>query len=236
MDKNRLQQRTRFIATGVEVREDGSDNRVLKGKAVCFNEVTTLWDGKYYVEREIIAPSCITEDFLREQDVKLNLLHNRNESIARNNKGEGTLKFELRADGLYWEAEMPKCDLGDRALELVRNKTYTGCSFEFYPEEYTEAVTTLPDGREETTVTITKFRALTALTIALDPAYEGTSVSEREAFQKREIDFDKKEAEAKAQREAEEKREAEKKTLARKSRELQEDIDDELLILQRNNI
>ena len=211
MDKQQIRQR--FIATGVEVREGEGDSRVLKGKAVCFNEVTTLWDGKYYVEKEIISPSCITEEFLREQDVKLNLLHNRNESIARNNKGVGTLKFELREDGLYWEAEMPKCDLGDRALELVRNKTYTGCSFEFYPEEYTEAVTTLSDGREEETVTHTKFRSLSAITIALDPAYQGTSVSEREAYQKRENDRD---AEL-AAREAEKKAEQERLTCARES-------------------
>ena len=214
---NKQQIRQRFIATGVEVREGEGDSRVLKGKAVCFNEVTTLWDGKYYVEKEIISPTCITEEFLREQDVKLNLLHNRNESIARNNKGVGTLKFELREDGLYWEAEMPKCDLGDRALELVRNKTYTGCSFEFYPEEYTEAVTTLADGREEVTITHTKFRSLSALTIALDPAYQGTSVSEREAYQKRENDRD---AELSA-REAEKKAEQERLTLARESSDRQ---------------
>ena len=214
---NKQQIRQRFIATGVEVREGEGDSRVLKGKAVCFNEVTTLWDGKYYVEKEIISPSCITEEFLREQDVKLNLLHNRNESIARNNKGVGTLKFELREDGLYWEAEMPKCDLGDRALELVRNKTYTGCSFEFYPEEYTEAVTTLADGREEETVTHTKFRSLTAITIALDPAYQGTSVSEREAYQKRENDRDTE----LAKREAEKKAEQERLTLARESADRQ---------------
>ena len=215
MDKQQIRQR--FIATGVEVREGEGDSRVLKGKAVGFNEVTTLWDGKYYVEKEIISPSCITEEFLREQDVKLNLLHNRNESIARNNKGVGTLKFELREDGLYWEAEMPKCDLGDRALELVRNKTYTGCSFEFYPEEYTEAVTTLSDGREEETVTHTKFRSLSAITIALDPAYQGTSVSEREAYQKRENDRD---AEL-AAREAEKKAEQERLTLERESADRQ---------------
>ena len=215
MDKKQIRQR--FIAVGVEVREGEGDSRVLRGKAICFNEVTTLWDGKYYVEKEIISPSCITEEFLREQDVKLNLLHNRNESIARNNKGVGTLKFELREDGLYWEAEMPKCDLGDRALELVRNKTYTGCSFEFYPEEYTEAVTTLADGREEETVTHTKFRSLTAITIALDPAYLGTSVSEREAYQNRENERD---AEL-AKREAEKKSEQERLTLARESADRQ---------------
>ena len=230
MDK-KLQMRMRFIPTGTQVREneDGSESRILQGRAIVFNEETLLWDGKWYQEREIIAPSCVTKEFLATQDVKLNLLHNRGETVARNNKGEGTLKFELRADGLYWEAEMPKCDFGERALELVRNKTYTGCSFEFYPEEYTETVTTLADGRESVLITHTKFRALTALTIAMDPAYESTSVSEREDHEKREADA-KSRAEKAASREDELKREAEKKTRERKLRELQMDWECEAII------
>lgn len=201
--------RMRFIPMGTQVREneDGSESRILQGKAIVFNEETLLWDGKYYQEREIISPTCITKEFLDQQDVKLNLLHNRYESLARNNKGEGTLKFELRADGLYWEAEMPKCDIGDRALELVRNKTYTGCSFEFYPKDYTEQVTTLPDGRESRLVIHTAFERLTAVTIAMDPAYESTNVGEREGFERREAEAQQrsaqdKEAERQAEREA----------------------------------
>lgn len=226
--EQKLQNRTRFMPMGVAVREneDGTESRKIGGKAICFNEAATLWDGKYYVEREVISPSCITEEFLREQDVKLNLMHNRNETVCRCNKGEGTLKLELRADGLYWEAEMPKCDIGDRALELVRNKTLTGCSFEFYPEEYTEAVTQLADGREDTLYTHTKFKALTALTIAMDPAYAGTSVDEREAFEKREKDHETKEAQREAEAKAEaEKREAEKKTREAKIAAMQREVE-----------
>lgn len=232
MEQNKLQQRMRFMPQGVEIREneDGSESRKIGGKAICFNEVTTLWDGKYYVDRETIAPSCITEEFLREQDVKLNIMHERRDTVCRNNKGEGTLKLELRADGLYWEAEMPKCDIGDRALELVRNKTLTGCSFEFYPEEYTEAVTQLADGREDTLYTHTKFKALTALTIAMDPAYAGTSVNEREQYQKREADH-----EAKMNEEAR-REEREKKTREHELLVLQEEVMEDRLFAERENI
>lgn len=187
MAKINFKERMRFQPNALEVREkEGEESRVITGKAIVFNEETVMWDGKYERIREKISPSCITKEFLAQQDIKLNLLHERSSSIARNNKGVGTLKLDLREDGLYFEAEMPKCDLGDRALELVRNKTYTGCSFEFYPKDYTEEVTTLPDGREDILYTHTSFKAVTALTIAMDPAYSTTSVSEREMFQKRE--------------------------------------------------
>lgn len=191
MAKINFNQRMRFQANALEVREkEGEESRVITGKAIVFSEETVMWDGKYERIREKISPSCITKEFLAQQDIKLNLLHERSSSIARNNKGVGTLKLDLREDGLYFEAEMPKCDLGDRALELVRNKTYTGCSFEFYPKDYTEEVTTLPDGREDILYTHTSFKSVTALTIAMDPAYSTTSVSEREMFQKRESEKD----------------------------------------------
>ena len=222
----------RFVATGVQIREkeDGTESRTIGGKAICFGEETTIWDGHYYREREIISASCVTPDFLAEQDVKLNIMHNRMDTLCRNNKGEGTLKMEIKADGLYWEAEMPKCDIGDRALELVRNKTLTGCSFEFYADEYTEQISTLPDGREDSLITHTKFAALTALTIAMDPAYAGTSVSEREQFQEREkaADIAQKEAEKLAQRE--------KETFARELAALQEEVMEDELFAKRESI
>lgn len=228
MKKEELQKRC-LVLDGMQVRE-GEDSRVIEGCAIVFNQETTLWDGKYYREREIISPLAVTADFLREQDVKLNLMHNRNETLCRNNKGVGTLQLELRTDGLYFSAEMPKCDIGDRALELCRNKTLTGCSFEFWPEEYNEQVTTLPDGREDTLITHTKFKSLTALTIALDPAYANTSVSARENELKTE-----REAAEKAEQEKREAAEREKKTRDRKLRELQSDFDAEAAIDNRKD-
>lgn len=197
----------RFVPDCIEVREsqDGTESRTIQGRAIVFNEETTLWDGKYFRDREIIERSCVTPEFLREQDVKLNAMHDRTMTVARNNKGVGTLQMEVREDGVYFSAEMPKCDLGDRILALVRNKTFTGCSFEFRAGEWTEDKKTLEDGREDTLYKHTKFKSLNAITIALDPAYKSTSVSEREEYEQRENDraaqeqaeTDRKEREAK---------------------------------------
>ncbi|MBO4661225.1 MAG: HK97 family phage prohead protease [Bacteroidaceae bacterium] len=217
MDKNReKQQRVLFQPTGMKIREgnDGQESRTVEGCAVVFNCETVLWDGKYTRHREIINPSCITEDFLKTQDVKLNMLHDREQTVARNNKGVGTLILDLRPDGLYFSAEMPKCDLGDRCLELIRNKTFTGCSFEFLEDEYTMAKNTLADGREDTLVTHTKFKRISALTIAMDPAYKDTSVGLREHFLLREDCREREIAEAKA-REAQAKSKKEKTDLDR---------------------
>lgn len=178
--------RVRFVPDGLSVREANEgegESRVIEGRAIVFDRETVLYDSASYKQCEVIKSSCITEEFLREQDIKLNLLHNRDSSIARNNKGEGTLKLELRADGLYFSAEMPKCDLGDRALELVRNRTYTGCSFEFYPKDY-EVTNRSANGKEDYLITHTAFERVTALTIAMDPAYEDTSVNAREDWER----------------------------------------------------
>lgn len=234
MDKDKLQHRMRFMPTGMKVREarEGEDeSRVIEGCAIVFNQETTLWDGKYEREREIIAPSCVTAEFLKEQDIKLNLLHDRNSSVARCNKGEGTLVLDIREDGLYFSAEMPKCDLGDRALELVKNGTYSGCSFEFRSKDYTIVETKMPDGREDYMITHTAFESITALTIAMDPAYEQTSVGCREAYREQHPEL----ADEEAKREAEEKAKAEKLTRERNLRELQSDFDFEDALENRNN-
>ena len=216
------------MPTGLKMREaaEGAteESRVIEGCAVVFNQETILWDGKYERIRETIDPSCITAEFLAEQDIKLNLLHERENSLCRNNKGAGTLQLELREDGLYFSAEMPRCDLGERCLELVKNGTYTGCSFEFFTGAYDEEHTTLPDGREDILIRHTAFEKITALTIAMDPAYEQTSVSAREC-QKREADKDaeaaRRETEEKAREEEENRRADEQAIIAEQERKMQ---------------
>lgn len=170
------------FALSVREKREGEDGNqmVIEGKAIVFNIPAVLWDGKYYKEIESVAPTALTADFLKKQDVKLNLLHERNYSLARCKQEVGTLKMELRSDGLYFSVPLPDCDLGHRCYELVKNGTYTGCSYEFYPLRYTETVETLPDGREQTTIVHEEFASLDALTVAMDPVYEATTVSLRE--------------------------------------------------------
>ena len=180
-----------------------SESRTITGQAIVFNtesEVLDDWGEKF---REVIKPEACTMEFLNSQDIKLNLLHEREMSIARANKGVGNLRLSVDERGVNFEFEAPRCDLGDRALELIRAGVYSGCSFEFYPENYE-----VTERGDEVTITHTKFRALTALTIGMDPAYKQTSVNAREMYDKTPAGMQHKaEEEARHQREEQEKKE-----------------------------
>ena len=166
------------------VREDGTKepSRTIYGRAIVFNKVfeyEDYWGDKY---RETIKPSACTKEFLESQDIKLNLLHNREMSIARSNCGEGNLSYSVSDEGVDFEFEAPNCDLGDRALEMVRSGVYTGCSFEFYPKDY-ECKKKEEGGKTVYEINHTGFEKLTAFTIAMDPAYKETTVDCRERYE-----------------------------------------------------
>lgn len=231
-----MEKKKQIFLGGLHVRETDptkpDDEMVIEGRAVVFGEETTLWDDQYGREREIIEPSCITREFLAQQDIKLNLLHDRSMSLCRYKEGvSASLEPDLREDGLYFVAHIPKCDLGYRCYELVKNGTYTGCSFEFYAKDYSIEKNELPDGREDYLVRHTAFERITALTIAMDPAYPTTSVEAREALMREYEDLNPEEARLK--RQEDEEREArhqlalrEQQQRARYRRELMRRISD----------
>ena len=192
----------RTIECELAVREaaEGSqgESRTITGTAIVFNsesEVLDDWGVKF---REIIKPEACQMAFLNTQDIKMNLLHERTMAIARCKEGRGSLRLSVDGRGVNFEFEAPKCDIGDRALELVRTGVYSGCSFEFIPEDYEVEER---GANKEVRITHKKFRAITALTIGMDPAYKATSVNARELWN--ETPTAKREAEE-AQRKAEE--------------------------------
>lgn len=176
-----------FTAAAMQVREvtreDGSKepSRTICGRAIVFNspfEYEDYWGDKY---RETIAPESCTKEFLDTQDIKLNLLHNREMAIARSNCTVGNLRYSVSKEGVDFEFEAPKCDIGDRALELIRSGVYTGCSFEFIPKDY-ECKKNEADGVTTYEITHKAFERLKAFTIAMDPAYKETNVDCREHY------------------------------------------------------
>ena len=188
MDKNKKKQFMLFTPETMHVREhvreDGTKepSRTIYGRAIVFNKVfeyEDYWGDKY---RETIKPSACTKEFLDSQDIKLNLLHKREMSIARSNCGEGNLRYSVNDEGVDFEFEAPNCDLGDRALEMVRSGVYTGCSFEFYPKDY-ECKKITEEGKTVYEINHTGFEKLTAFTIAMDPAYKETTVDCRERYE-----------------------------------------------------
>lgn len=200
MDATKREIRT--IACELAIRElapnEEGESRTIRGTAIVFDSESEVLDCCGTQFREIIKPEACTKEWLDTQDIKMNLLHDRNLTIARCNKGKGSLRLNVTERGVEFEFEAPKCDIGDRCLEMVRRGDYSGCSFEFYPKDYdTEA-------REGKSVLVIHraFEALTALTIGMDPAYRQTTVNAREAWQQ----TDEAKAQEKAEKEAMERR------------------------------
>ena len=143
MEKNTKKPEIRTTPCRLMVREantgaegDGAGSRTITGTAIVFDQPFDSQDWRGNTYREMIAKSAVTSDFLKSQDIKMNLLHNRRDTLARWNRGEGNLKVWVEEDGVKFEFEAPACDLGDRCLALVRAGVYSGCSFEFWPKDY----------------------------------------------------------------------------------------------------
>ena len=95
---------------------------------------------------------------------------------------------------------------------------YDGCSFEFWPDKYDveEREGKVPLVRH------THFRAITALTLGMDPAYLQTSLHARELYDETPAGKKaKQEAEAQKQREQQEKQEAMQREMNRRVKHLQ---------------
>ena len=193
----------------VEGSQEG-ESRTITGRAIVFNaesEVLDDWGERF---REGILPSAVTMEFLKTQDVKMNMLHERELTIARCNQGTGSMRMAVDEQGVTFEFEAPRCDIGDRCLEMVRRGDYSGCSFEFMPKDYDVERTKGFDGKDEVIVRHKSFEFISALTIGMDPAYRQTSVNARELDKltpggKAEIEAaetDRREAEEKAIEEA----------------------------------
>ena len=163
-----------------EASEEASAQGILgtiSGRAICFNVESQILDERGQTFREVIAPEAATMEFLNTQDIKINLLHNRELTFGRVKRGvSGNARLSVDREGVNFEVDVPNCDLGIRARELTKAGVYDGCSFEFWPDKYDvkERENNVPVVRH------TKFRAITALTLGMDPAYLHTSLSARE--------------------------------------------------------
>lgn len=170
----------RTLDCQLTIREAGADaqgeSRTIVGTAIVFDSESEMLDDWGYRFREVIKPEAVTKDFLDSQDIKMNMLHDRQLTVARCNHGKGSLRLSVDEKGVQFEFDAPRCDIGERCLEMVRRGDYSGCSFEFYPDVYEVE----ERGENDMKITHKRFKAITALTIGLDPAYRKTSVNVRE--------------------------------------------------------
>ena len=165
-----------------EASEEASSQGILgtiSGRAICFNAESQILDEYGQTFREVIAPEAATMEFLNTQDIKINMLHNRELTFGRVKRGvSGNARLSVDQEGVNFEVDIPNCDLGIRARELTKAGVYDGCSFEFWPDQYSveEREGKVPLVRH------THFRAITALTLGMDPAYLQTSLHARELY------------------------------------------------------
>ena len=117
-------------------------------------------------------------------------------TIARCNKGVVHLRMAVDEQGVTFEFEAPKCDIGDRCLEMVRRGDYSGCSFEFYPEGLRGGAHQRAQTVRMKSSSATSFEFLSSHLSAWIPAYKQTSVNAREMDKLTPTEGRKREAEA----------------------------------------
>lgn len=182
--------RTIAIVSGLRIREatDGAESRTIEGYALKFGVRSRLlcdWWNNYY---EVLEPGCVTREMLDKQDIKLTMFHDRQLVLARSNKGNGTLSYEVDKVGVKFWAEMPHTVDGDKALELVSRGDIAGCSFIYSTDEgdsenavsYERLDEKGDDGEDILLRRVKRIDNVYDFTITTDPAYEQTDVSKRE--------------------------------------------------------
>ena len=164
-----------------EAVEGESDSRTIVGYAIVFGVESRILRDYWDNYREIIEEGAITEERLKEMDIKMTMYHNREKILARSFKGEGTLKLSVDKVGVKYEFEAPHTVDGDTALELVKRGDLTGSSFMFWTDE---ASGVTYEKREDGMMLrrVKTIGMIYDMTIAADPAYNETTVEAREAI------------------------------------------------------
>ena len=168
MTKEQLEKRS------FELRVQNSDSRLITGKAICFDSMS-----ENIGFREIISKGAITQELIDSSDIYFTFNHSMDKVLARWNKGEGSLKIELKDDGVYFSTEAPNTDLGNQVLEYIRRGDANKCSFAFYMSGNDEDETWTKTEDGEVLRTINHIAGLCDVSVVFTPAYDETTVSAR---------------------------------------------------------
>lgn len=102
------------------------------GYAVRFNEfseIMTTKNGEKF--KEIILPTAITNETIKNSDIFCLLNHDKDKVLARCKYGKGNLKLTINNYGLFYEFEAFDDDLSKHTCELIKNKIIESSSFAF---------------------------------------------------------------------------------------------------------
>lgn len=169
-----------------------AEGRTIEGVAIVFNALSNDLGGF----REQIVPEAI-EGVIEQSDIFFLYNHTSDRGfLARSKNGVGSLKTDVREDGVHFSFEAPHTALGDEVLEYLKRGDVNQCSFAFAVD--TDLWEKQVDGTYVRT--ITKFKRLYDMSLVDTPAYSQTSACARFA----EIQEEERLANEKAMKEAEE--------------------------------
>lgn len=194
-----------IIRRNIEIRA-AEDSRLIEGVAVVFNS----WSRDLGGFKEIIRSGAITQELVDNSDVIANINHNDELMVARWNRGQGTLRLELKEDGLHFSYEAPETERGNQLLWDIRHKNITECSFAFSLPQNDQCQRWYRDN-DELCREIFEIGGLYDVSVVNVAAYPATSVANREQIDIEAITRSLDEQEAEEKRQESEKKEQERK-------------------------
>lgn len=157
------------------------EGRTIEGYAVVFEqESRVMYDReKQRAFVEVIERGAITEEMLRDCDVKALLEHNKQRLLARYNRGTGSLTLELDDYGLKYRFDAPNTVDGDFAVEMIKRGDIYGSSFAYFANDKDKSKVsyTMKDGL--LTRTVHRIDRITDISPVSDPAFFGTDLTVR---------------------------------------------------------
>ena len=165
-----MEKELRFIRSDINIE---LSERIVSGYAIRFMEESVDLGG--FIER--IHPEAISIDQIRNSDIFA--LFNHEDAMVLGRTGAGTLKLDLREDGLYYEINVPNTVAGNELLEHITRGEMYGTSFAFsLPSDGSGEVWSKgEDGNIYRDITNIEF--IWEISPVFTPAYPTTTVSAR---------------------------------------------------------
>ena len=162
-----MEKRIYNLESRIEKREDGKE--VVIGYGSVFNSRSENLGGFY----EYIDPNAITNETIKNSDVRALINHDPNLILARSKNGEGNLKLSIDERGLRYEYEMPDLSYARDLSINLKNGNISQSSFAFTIASNGEQWDTDKEGRDIRT--ITKIDRLFDISSVTYPAYPDAS-------------------------------------------------------------
>lgn len=158
---------------------DASDEGVIFGLAIPYNQETTIGDMRSGGFREQIAPGSATKS-LREADIVALFNHDSGKPLGRTSAGNLTLKNTAR--GVEPELKPVDTTYGQDLAKLVRSGVVKGWSFGFevVKDDWTDDEGKPSNEYSGTNRTIREMKLIEVSPVTF-PAYEQTQISSRDA-------------------------------------------------------